>query len=306
MIGCFGKVPASADFISLHGAAPEVREFDRWLQTWLAPPAQGGDWRAAFDRLPVHFFCYRGRSGNWLLGGMISSRDSSERRYPFMIFQLLKASVMSPLVNPFTLCELFWSQIKPLLHLAVQNESVSGLFGRINALRSLEAQDVKLFERVHEKFLQNLSFDDIRKSLEPAYPEYVPGVALGRLRDLRAHWHSDSDVAVSLPLPAERAFKNPVADLWITWLNRLGQRLPVLSLLADDFIRPRLICFASRNTSGGYYGLTGAVDHDEHYDVLAPCGEIHGRNRPATWPDQHLPLSTFIDQFVDTLDVKSK
>lgn len=32
MIGCFWKIPASADFVSLHGALPEVAEFDQWLR----------------------------------------------------------------------------------------------------------------------------------------------------------------------------------------------------------------------------------------------------------------------------------
>ena len=96
MIGCFGKVPSSPDFVSLQGAGDDVCEFDGWLQGALAALQHREDWRELFDALPVCFFSYRARSGNWLLGGLISSKDSSGRRYPFFIFQTLKASEAEP------------------------------------------------------------------------------------------------------------------------------------------------------------------------------------------------------------------
>lgn len=55
MIGCFGKLPASADFVSLHGAAEEVCEFDAWLQGALAAMRHRDDWPTLFERLPVCF-----------------------------------------------------------------------------------------------------------------------------------------------------------------------------------------------------------------------------------------------------------
>ncbi|WP_122604029.1 type VI secretion system-associated protein TagF, partial [Pseudomonas viridiflava] len=59
MIGCFGKVPASPDFVSLHGASDDVCEFEAWLQGALASMQQSEDWHTLFDRLPVCFFNYR-------------------------------------------------------------------------------------------------------------------------------------------------------------------------------------------------------------------------------------------------------
>lgn len=88
------------------------------------------------------FFTYRARNGNWLLGGLLSSRDASQRRYPFFIFQLLKGDDSTGLVNPFTLGELFSAQIKPMLHQAVQGADCTRLFERIKALRPLQGQDL--------------------------------------------------------------------------------------------------------------------------------------------------------------------
>ncbi|MBP1127105.1 MULTISPECIES: type VI secretion system-associated protein TagF [Pseudomonas] len=307
MIGCFGKVPASADFVSLHGAAEEVCEFDTWLQGALSAMQHREDWRELFDRLPVCLFSYRARNGNCLLGGMISSRDSSARRYPFFIFQTLKASDVQPLVNPFTLSELFCAQIKPLLHMAAQGESSAVLFERIKALRPLQAQDFELFRRVHHKFLMNFNLRDITRSLEDSYPEFVSNAVLTRLLALQQPMLHKNSMAISLPLPAERGLKNPTADLWIDWLTRMksADTAPQISMLMDDFMRPKLLCFASRNSNALYRVLTGTSERLDNYDVLAPFDAFDEHHRVHAFPAIDCPLYDVIDRFVDALDLKS-
>ena len=307
MIGCFGKVPASPDFVSLHGAADDVCEFDAWLQGALAALQPLEDWRELFDGLPLCFFCYRARSGNWVLGGLISSRDSSQRRYPFFIFQSIKASEAGPLVNPFTLGELFCGQIRPLLHMAAQGESTSVLFDRIKALRPLQGKDFELFRRVHDKFLVNFNLRDIATALEGAYPEFVTNAVLTRLQALNRHLHHGTPIGIALPLPAERGLKNPTADLWVTWLTRMtpGNAVPQISLLADDFMRPRLICFASRTTSDAYRVLTGTGERAQSFDVLGSFEAFDEYHPAGVFPEIDRPLDDVIDRFVAALDSKS-
>ena len=298
MIGCFGKLPSSADFVSLHGAAEEVCEFDSWLQGSLAAMRHREDWQALFDALPMCFFNYRARNGNWLLGGLLSSRDASNRRYPFFIFQLLKGKEGMALLNPFTLGELFSAQIKPLLHQAVQGADRASLFEQVKALRPLQAQDLDLFSRVHAKFLHDFSFADIARALHGSWPGFDSATALARLRGCWPALHSDFEGGIELPLPAERGLKNPTADLWLTWLNRMSGHptVPAVSLLADDFMHPRLYCLPSRHTTNGYRLLCGGAEARQHLALLGPT---------ATTPrgyDYDLPLEHVIDQFVDALD----
>ena len=307
MIGCFGKVPASPDFVSLHGASDDVCEFDAWLRGALASMQQSEDWRTLFDRLPVCFFSYRARSGNWLVGGLISSRDSSERRYPFFIFQTVKSSDAGLFVNPFTLSELFCAQIKPLLHMAAQGESTAVVFERIRALRPLQSQDFELFRRVHDKFLVNFTLRDIARSLESSYPEFITNAVLTRLQALGRPMYHQAPIGISLPLPAERGLKNPTADLWVSWLTRMAtdHAVPQICILADDFMRPRLFCFPSRNTTGVYRVVTGTGDRSENYDVLEPFEAFDEHHRSHVFADMDRPLYDVIDRFVDVLDLKS-
>lgn len=298
MIGCFGKLPSSADFVSLHGAAEEVCEFDAWLQASLAAMRHREDWQALFDPLPMCFFSYRARTGNWLLGGLLSSRDASERRYPFFIFQLLKGQEGEALLNPFTLGELFSAQIKPLLHQAVQGADRAGIFERIKALRPLQAQDLDLFRRVHAKFLHDFSFSDIARALHGSWPGFDSATALARLEATRGALHGDYEGGIELPLPAERGLKNPTADLWLTWLTRMSGRhdVPAVSLLADDFMHPRLYCFPSPHATSAYHLLTASAQPRLHLELLGP---LAGATRPY---DYDRPLEHVIDRFVDALD----
>ncbi|MCE5988342.1 MULTISPECIES: type VI secretion system-associated protein TagF [unclassified Pseudomonas] len=298
MIGCFGKLPSSADFVSLHGAAEEVCEFDAWLQSALAAMRHREDWQALFDSLPMCFFNYRARNGNWLLGGLLSSRDASQRRYPFFIFQLLKGEEGAALANPFTLAELFSTQIKPLLHQAVQGADCANLFERIKALRPLQPQDLDLFRRVHAKFLHDFSFSDIARALHGSWPGFDSATALAGLQASRAVLHGDFEGGIELPLPAERGLKNPTADLWLTWLARMSRHpgVPAVSLLADDFMLPRLYCFPSRHANCAYRLLSGCADARQHLELLSPLAV-------APWQhDYDRPLEHVIDQFVDALD----
>ena len=303
MIGCFGKLPASADFVSLHGAAEEVCEFDAWLQNGLAAMRHRDDWPTLFEGLPVCFFSFRASNGNWLLGGLISSHDASNRRYPFFIFQLIKPQDAEPLVNPFTLGELFCAQIKPLLHMAVQGSCSVSLFERIKAMRPLHGQDFDLFRRVHAKFLLDFSFADIANALHGAYPAFDGSAALARLQALAPMLHTGCEAGFGLPLPAERGLKNPTADLWVTWLTRMGGgNVPPVSLLADDFMRPKLYSFPCPHSANAYRVLSATAEAAQHIELLTP-GELLAPSRCSTpLTDIDRPLDHVIDRFVDALD----
>jgi type VI secretion system protein ImpM len=130
---------------------------------------------------------------------------------------------------------------------------------------------------------------------------------LTRLQALKKHLDHVTPIGITLPLPAERGLKNPTADLWVTWLTQMTaeRAAPQVNLLADDFMRPRLICFASRNTSEAYRLLTGINERSQSYDVLASFDAFDELPPKHAFPEIDRPLGDVIDRFVDALDSKS-
>ncbi|WP_445003715.1 type VI secretion system-associated protein TagF [Halomonas mongoliensis] len=299
MIGYFGKVPGSADFVAHNAAYRDVRELDGWLQGALAWMAEGvADWQAYFDALPTCFFHFRASSGQWLLGGMQSSCDASGRRYPLLIFQRLDvAPGAEGQVGVHTLSETFAGQLGSLLQRTVQGDaSVQELHVAIEGLRGLDEADLRLHQRLQGRFLADVRYQDLARALAPGFPEFVASAFALRMQALRQRLQGGEALAAVMPLPAERALKRPAADLWLHWLERGGRAPAKASLLADDFMRPRLWRFA-RADREAFRLLAGLAPVDARCDVLEAFPQFEPRWAEVTPPAAELDMGTYITCF---------
>src|ERR1700731_1522616 len=92
-IGCFGKLPATGDFVRLNAGGDEVAAFDRWLGGSIDHPrhALGTQFESA-DANPVSLFIYRGGAKGdelptrGLVGAWCASGDNAGRHYPMIVF----------------------------------------------------------------------------------------------------------------------------------------------------------------------------------------------------------------------------
>jgi len=92
-IGCFGKLPATGDFIRLNAATDELGAFDRWLGGGVdfAKRALGQAWEGAYQN-GIGLFVFRGDSkgedgpARGLVGAWAASGDSAGRQYPMVVF----------------------------------------------------------------------------------------------------------------------------------------------------------------------------------------------------------------------------
>ncbi|WP_110643763.1 type VI secretion system-associated protein TagF [Salinicola sp. CPA57] len=300
MIGCFGKIPAKADFVGVNAAGAVIQELDQWLQRALVQFLDHEDWMHRFDALPVCFFHYHARNGSDVMGAMISSGDASGRRYPFFIFQMLKTEGR-PSVLPYlhTLGEIFAGQAREILTDSVHGSAPIDPTVAIEDLRRWTDQDLTLYQRIHERFLQDYSFDDIARSLEWGWPEFIASACLHRLHFALESWRAGSTLAVLLPLPAERGLKRPVADLWQQWVGSACQSgAPVMSLLIDDFMRPRLLLMPVWRSAEAFFEvLSNPDDRRLCIDVLAPFADDEPHPGTLSLPDTRLSLADFMTYF---------
>src|SRR4051812_21214372 len=110
-IGCFGKLPATGDFIRLNAGGDEVAAFDRWLGGGIDFARQqmtGGTFEAAYPQ-SLGLFIFRGESNDadppsrGLVGAWAASGDNAGRLYPMIVFgsydfnQLVAAGAALPI-----------------------------------------------------------------------------------------------------------------------------------------------------------------------------------------------------------------
>lgn len=300
MIGCFGKIPARADFVGVNASGTVIRELDQWLQSALVQFLDQEDWKHRFDELPVCFFHYHAQDGSDVMGAMISSSDATGRRYPFLVFQLLKVedrSVALPCMH--TLSETFAPRVREILTDSVHGSMPIDPVEAIADLRAWNAQDLALYSRIHTRFLHDYSFADVADALSWGWPEFVSGACLHRLHYALESWRSGSTLAVMLPLPAERGLKRQVADLWQQWLgSACAAGTPVMSLMIDDFMRPRLLLMPVWRSAEQFFEvLSDPGNRRLCIDVLAPFGADESHPGTLSLPDTRLSLNDFMARF---------
>lgn len=87
--GCFGKLPAAADYIHHHRGGPGILEWQRWIQDGVGAASArfGSSVEALLRGLRVHGFAYPGvRSDAYLVGAFGPGHDRSGRVFPFSVF----------------------------------------------------------------------------------------------------------------------------------------------------------------------------------------------------------------------------
>lgn len=109
-VGCFGKLPLAADFLSQHSGLTEGVALERWLQEGVnLTHARYGDRADAMLRaMPrVRFHFWRNSPEHGLTGVMGPSRDQSGRLFPFAVYAHARSSgagypaPLAALLDPF-------------------------------------------------------------------------------------------------------------------------------------------------------------------------------------------------------------
>jgi type VI secretion system protein ImpM len=93
VVSCYGKLPATGDFIRLNAHGAENHAFDTWLGTSIAHAKQalGNQFSTAFGPT-LGLFIYRGDDGDGsdepergMIGAWAASGDSAGRNYPMLV-----------------------------------------------------------------------------------------------------------------------------------------------------------------------------------------------------------------------------
>ena len=85
-IGCFGKLPACADFVKVVHDLAAIEVLDDWMASVMRLLPSSARWKINYDAMAPVSFAFLGAARHHALAGhLVASHDLSGRRFPFLL-----------------------------------------------------------------------------------------------------------------------------------------------------------------------------------------------------------------------------
>lgn len=159
ILGYYGKLPLSAEFIRCQASGAEVDELDRWLREGMyhAKSRLGSSWSKDFTQGNPWGFLYVPRQGRRFLIGLLKpSQDKAGREFPFLVYLLLEREEFHelPWCAPMHFKEFFAQSHRLLTDVGAESD-LARLQFRLQALTPVEGPETSSIEtRYHAELLR--------------------------------------------------------------------------------------------------------------------------------------------------------
>lgn len=282
-IGYFGKLPVHGDFIKLADDQPVLGMLDEWLAQVMTRLPADARWKLNYDAMAPASFAFVGPGRRHALAGhLVASRDSSGRRFPFLMMRTvdLAGDAAGP-AQFVTRCPLAFGPLWD--YLAALAPQTLGSADAAACLQMLPDAHVALGE--HETaladFLGNGTVGNLSAQL--GLPAHRMVLGLGML--LQPVMHSRPaglDHSLVLPLPQDAATRYVVAAFWLElvapFIRRSG--FDLVLFLTQVRGRPALVV--------GFGGAAAGTLHALIDPLVAADQQIHLEDN--AWIDEQLGL----------------
>ncbi|MBW2529689.1 MAG: type VI secretion system-associated protein TagF [Deltaproteobacteria bacterium] len=227
-VACFGKLPATGDFIRLNASTDEFTAFDEWVASSvaLARESLAAGWEAAY-RPAAGLFIYRGPEAKGdepdrgLIGAWVASRDSAGRNYPMAVCgsydfeQMLATGAALPIA--------LWPFLKSAYELAIAGATlgVDDFLGRVAQIQPPSLDNPDGCRAAYAQWLQH-------QQMGALWETCFGGTAsrFGVIHDLQAsveifrgQERPETHLAIRFPLGAGDAY---AAAVWMDMTVRLA------------------------------------------------------------------------------------
>ncbi|MDB5799359.1 MAG: Type secretion system-associated protein TagF [Rhodocyclales bacterium] len=234
----FGKLPSRGDFVRSTRDGSLTQTLDRWISNSLEQLATAPDWKQHFDALPpVEFIVAGSRSSTILTGRMVASRDSSGRRYPFLIARSVRSDTPLDVLSSLPLClSPTWLAMEQLIEAAQNANDIEDALARIDLARLHIETDLAAIGEQHAQFLQATTVGHVQQMLIASGNNAnlrQSIIALGLLLlPLLTSGPGGATKGLALPLPADPAAAMQIAAFWLElvtpFLTRAGHEISLL------------------------------------------------------------------------------
>ncbi len=229
-VSCYGKLPATGDFVRFNASGPESSAYDNWLggSVHNAKEAMGDAFMPCYQPA-LGLFIYRGDDGDgrdeperWMIGAWASSGDSAGRRYPMTVAcsydyeELLAVGPALPLA--------VWPFVTAAYDLVAngRNMPVDQFLGRVQQLQPVALDQPEQAAAGYQQWIQSQSMRALWESGfgTIAHRHAVIHNINATIEIFRGHERPQTSLALRFPL---RAGDTYAAAVWIDVTMRLAR-----------------------------------------------------------------------------------
>jgi type VI secretion system protein ImpM len=228
-IGCFGKLPATGDFIRFNAGGDELAAFDRWLGSSLdyARRSLGPAFDAAYQPA-VGLFIFHGEGKadepptRGMVGAWAASGDNAGRIYPMVVFasydygQLVGAGASLPIA--------LWSLLASAYELATGGRtlSVDAFLDRVSRISPPSLEDAEAAGAGYRSWLTTQTMKALWETGfgSDASRFWVLQNVHASVEPFRGQEHPKTGLCIRLPLGSGDAY---AAAVWLDMTLRLAR-----------------------------------------------------------------------------------
>ncbi len=304
-ISYFGKLPSRGDFVRTPESHQLMMLLDRWAGQGLELLAGDPGWKQMYDQAPALHFAFLGSRSRLAIGGHYQpSRDSSQRRFPFLA--ATRFEVTQPLAflgrSPLALSRL-WSSLARSAQQVVTAEDPAESLRLLADGRASINPDSRAYDAAFDDFLELQDIGSLQGLLrQSGYPRLrlrwlLPALGM-LLQPVIAGGTAQIDKGLALPLPVDALYRPLVAAFWLDLLSGfLGRTDVELTLLicnggSTAATAPRLL--VGFNGADGRL-LQATLDRGVGEDQLIAVDD-------AEWVEDHIAGDYALNRLVSYID----
>jgi type VI secretion system protein ImpM len=307
LAGCFGKIPATGDFIRHNAGGEELAAFDRWLGGSMdhAQRALGPGFEEVYQR-SVGLFVFRGDAkgedgpARALVGAWAASGDNAGRLYPMVVFASYDYGQLAGLGGSIPIA--LWKFLTSAYELATQGRQwqVQPFLERVSRLQPPSIEDPEAASAGYRKWLQENSMKALWETGfgTDASRYWVMSNVAESVEPFKGQELPQTGLALRLPLGAGDAY---AAAVWMDLVLRLSKWK---ATVPNTFWVPQqttLIHLGTPHVASlrEILAPTGAAEHVAELCGLPTCDEKTARSRLRADLDQAVtntdqPIASFL------------
>ncbi len=260
----FGKVPSRGDFIRSSHSADLVGTLDRWITQAMEQLSGDPRWKLVYDTAtPVDFAFVGPRSGAAIAGQLQPSRDSSDRRFPFVTAGSVDVTAAPHFAarSPMAFARV-WSRLQAVGARCIATNDVASLQGELAGMQLDVACDAGAYEAPWRDYLEIATMAQLDEQIARAgHQASVRQMLLGLgllLEPVRSQPSQPIGKGLLLPMVPDRLQGALLSALWLqivlSFIETTDAEIGLLLPQSDP--AHLLLCFNSACARG----LAAALD----------------------------------------------